>query len=433
MSIHTPSAAPKRSVKKFQRRAIDALEESLRLDPAARGSYDLLGRLHDAWQQPAQAAAVAHRLLAVSPNDLPTIEQLVEHHIRQDEPLRALPLVEHARRLKPLDEDIAIDELRVRQGVARHHAQAGRWDEGRSEFAQVQSLWRDNLSREGLVSRMAAFEFKAGRIERAEELLREGESLSAEPTAFWLNMSIECGRYRLGADLGARFSGLLKAGLAKKVRWRNGRQVVYRCRRACHYGRRISRQKIHLRGIVAYLKRSSALLRNSLKAFQPDELVDICQFLALLPNEAELFERLVRKGVKAFPDSVYFLAYDSKIEFDRGPFRADTGRLRKQLEHARKLLENSRDPRELALTGKVRELLGIVRSTLAGASPSPFDGPEDMPDVPRGMFQMFQRLLDSQADETGEAEMDDFDFGFGFDRPPPKARSKRKRRSPGGR
>src|SRR5207302_429456 len=64
----------KQTVKKLRRQAVEAMEESLRLDPAARGSYERLEQFYNFWEQPDQVAATAKRLLAVFPDDLPTLQ-----------------------------------------------------------------------------------------------------------------------------------------------------------------------------------------------------------------------------------------------------------------------------------------------------------------------------------------------------------------------
>ena len=389
----------KKTVKKMQRNAIAAIEESLRLDPSARGSYDLLGSFYDAWEQPEQVAATAHRLLAVCPDDLPTLQALIEHHIRRQEPEQAFPLAVRARRLKPLDELIATDEARARQGLARQHALAGRWDDGRAELARAQALWPGSTGREGLWARMAALEFKAGQIERAEELLREGQSLLAGPTVFWLHMSIESSRHQLGPELDARFSELLKCGLAKKVSSQAAGPLSVALAGYVVTGIEYPGKEKHIRSVAACLKRSTG------GKFNQADLIDVCQFLILLPKEAGLFKKLVRKGVKAFPESVYFLTYDSKIEFERGPYQANRARMLKQLERAHELLEKSRDPHEIALGDTVKQLLGTVRNLRSER----FGLPGGFPNMPPEMFDMFRRIFGSTADE-GEEDDGEFDF-----------------------
>ncbi|HEY2251278.1 MAG TPA: hypothetical protein VGH74_09465, partial [Planctomycetaceae bacterium] len=178
----SPFADPvnKKTVKKMQKLAIEAAEESLRLDPTARKSYELLESLYLIWEQPDQVAATAQRLLAVFPDDLPALRLLIEHHLCRQEPEQALPLVDRIRRLKPLDEWVASYELRSRHGLSRHMARAGRWDEARAELARGEALWPADYSRAGLWARKTALEFKAGQLERAEELLREAQLAPVE-------------------------------------------------------------------------------------------------------------------------------------------------------------------------------------------------------------------------------------------------------------
>ena len=420
---------PKNTLKKMQKKAVAAMEESLRLDPSARKSYDVLASFYDQWSQPEQVAATAQRLLAVCPDDVPTMQLLIDHHIRRQEPEQAFPLVERARRLKPLDERLANDELRIRQGLAREHALRGRWEEGRSEFARVQSQWIERIGREGLVARMAAFEFKAGlfktglfktgqfeggQFARAEELLREGQSLHPEPAGFWLSMSIESTRYKLGAEFDSRFSGLLKTSLAKKVRGETAARLSAILGGYFESGIEYAGRAKHSSSVVACLKRSTTGKLNQ------GDLIAVCEFLSLLPHEAKLYDKLVRKGVKAYPDSVYFLVFDAQIEFDLGPYEGNVQRMRKNLERAHELIEKNQNPHEAVYAEKVKKLLGLVRTLTRNKSDlpdgfpgGPFGGmPGGMPDLPRGMFEMFNRVLDEMQDEEVPEEGDDFSFFF---------------------
>jgi tetratricopeptide (TPR) repeat protein len=420
----------KKTSKRLQRQSVESLEESLRLDPTARTSYERLEQFYNHWDQPEKVAATAKRLLAVFPDDLPTLELLIGQQIRRQEFDAALPLVERARRLKPLDEWIAIDELRVWQGLARQHALAGRWDKGRAELARVRAAWRDNLGREPLWARMAAFEFSAGETDRAEELVREGEAMRSEPAEFWLHMSIESIRYHLAPRLEARFADSLKRGLAKKVQGETAAGLSSAL--GANIASRIDYpgQEKHIRSVVACLKRSAT------GKYKQSELIDVCQLLILLPHEEELFEKLVRKGVKAFPDSIYFLTHDAKIEFALGPYEANRARMLKHLERALELLEQTQDPREIALGDTIRELLGPVRNMMSERSGMSSRMPFGMPDVPPEMFGMFEQMFDSlpgdQGDDGEYYEAEDFgDAGsfFGsFGKPARKGPSNRRSR-----
>jgi hypothetical protein len=233
-------------------------------------------------------------------------------------------------------------------------------------------------------------------------------------------MAIESARYQLGRELDARFAELLKSQLAKKVPGKAAGQLSEALAGFVAPGFDYPGKELHIRQVVACLKRST------LGRVDRTDLIDICQFIILLPKEQRLFEKLVRKGVKAFPESVYFLTYDAKIEFDRGPFRADKARMRKHLEKAHELLQTTQDPRELALGDKLKHLLGIVRNLPSESSRMPFDMPAGFPDVPPEMFEMFNRMFDSLPGEDGEDDAGEFDFFFGG--PPRRSCSKRKRK-----
>ena len=97
-----------------------------------------------------------------------------------------MPLVQKARALKPLDDSLRELEWTIRIGLARIHALAKQWDEGRDEFAAAEQLLPDCRNQYFYLARKAIFEAKAGQAEQSDQYLEQARASLIEPTPLWL-------------------------------------------------------------------------------------------------------------------------------------------------------------------------------------------------------------------------------------------------------
>ena len=97
------------------------------------------------------------------PENLEALLFLANHHVQRDEPLAARDFLFRARRLKPLDPEIKAMVRAVHLASARHHALAGRWEEGRAEFAAAENMAGLQRPSYRLLVHRAVLELKAGR------------------------------------------------------------------------------------------------------------------------------------------------------------------------------------------------------------------------------------------------------------------------------
>ena len=89
----------------------------------------------------------------------------------------------------------------------------------------------------------------------------------------------------------------------------------------------------HVKDVVAYLGRMSRT------KFLLDDLEEVCQFLAMLPKQQKLFDKLVRRGLKDYPDSPIFQMMGASLEIEKGPFLMRPEVARRHLDKALKLAE----------------------------------------------------------------------------------------------
>ncbi|SIO36923.1 hypothetical protein SAMN05444166_4152 [Singulisphaera sp. GP187] len=327
-----------------RRRTIECLEASLQVDPTFLAGYESLLHTYENWDQDDRAEVAANRLLAAFPNHYDTLLWLIHRHFRQDQHGKALPLVQRARVLKPLDEALRELEWSAHVTLARHHALKERWDEGRAEFALAEAVGSEQTKSFLYLARRAVFEFKAGQDDRAEEFLKAAQKLLGEPTPLWLAILIEGARYDLPKATMDRFNHLWEVGLAKKGNRETAGKLAELL--IIYLGGHVNYTGLshHVHQLTEYLKRSSRV------HFRRDELINICTFLNHESVDAkELLEKLARRGLKNFPDYAGFPFLVAVNEFAKGPHHANLHQIRIDLDKALKLAQASSDPKETEL------------------------------------------------------------------------------------
>jgi tetratricopeptide (TPR) repeat protein len=426
-----------------RRRAVEILEESLRLCPTHRESYQSLIDAYKEWGQPARAAEVSRRLLRALPDDFDALVELSEYHFRRDEPAEALDYARRARALKPLDETTIGQEWAARVALARHHARHGRWDEGRAELEAADKL-RPDISQEFLcAARKAAFELKAGQTERANAIIAEAQGRLAEPTPLWLALRIEATRYELPGPDQDRFEALWVNALSKRPRGETAGALADLLASCIDAGITYPGRDGHVKQVVDYLGRTTRI------KYTRRDLSRACAFLGLLVTEPrrrgrggrarggakadtalrELYEKLARRGLKLFPDAFEFPMLLGSIEMEKGPFRGDLRKARQHFERAQELAQaaGSGDPKAALMARKAREALSALKDLTSGPMGFPFSLPGGLPDF------FTPELVEEMADELGVDlddfdEDDDFDDGPGPDRPARAKKTKKRKR-----
>jgi tetratricopeptide (TPR) repeat protein len=397
-----------RDLKAERDRAVACFEESLKLAPDHRPTYRALMDAYEDWDRPDDAATVARRLLERFPDDFEAVMFLTNYHFRGQEPDPALEYAKRARALKPLDEHAIANEWAVQVLRARDLAIKGRWDEGRAAFEAAERLRPDESRGLHFRARRAVFELKAGQAERAEALIAEALQALPEATPLWLALLIESIRYELPKPDCERFEARWTTALPKKVRSETagtlaelmgsfvGGEIDYTGRTG------------HLKEVLGYLRRTTRI------KYEHDDLARACSLLGLLPKEADLFEKLVKRGIKLFPNSPLFLTLSGTLELKKGPFGGGNFRLaRDQFEKALERAEASSDPQNVRLVPKIRESLSMLRDLSSSPMGLPFmgTGPDALPGGPgTGGFHDFLGALSGMF--GGGPDDDDFDDNF---------------------
>ncbi|MBY0457985.1 MAG: hypothetical protein K2V38_11645, partial [Gemmataceae bacterium] len=398
--------------------ATAALQQSLRLDPNQRQTHQVLIDNFSAWDQPERVVAALEQLLEAFPDDVDSLKRLTHERQLRDEPEHVLRGVERLRVLKPLDPALDQFEAWGRLALARHLALKSRWDEGRAEFARVETEMKSHVQPYRLLARRAAFEFKAGDAARAEELVERARLLVTEPTALWLALTIELIRYGVPESLVKRFDQQFKTALAKKVTSETAGALAELMEGyfvgQVDYPRRAS----HVKEVLSYLKRSTRL------KYQEPDLRRVCTLLHDLGEDDKLLGALVKRGRKLFPQSPFFLWVEAEEDVRMGPMAFNLQRTRDKLERAIALGQASQNPEDVALIPGIKDLLSRLRQVGDALGAFHFGGPgarggQGIPDI-------FREIIDRMADQFGGMEPD-FDSPDEPDDVPPKT-PKRKRK-----
>jgi len=378
-------------------RVVECFEESLRLAPTLRESYKALRDAYHRWEQPERAAEVCRRQIAAFPDDFDALIWLSDHHFRRDEPALALDAVRRARALRPLDPQAAHTEWAARIALARQLALEGRHDEGRAEFEAAEPLWPEQKGTTHLFARRAAFELKAGQSERAEALIKEAMGQLAEPAPLWLALRIEATRYRLPTTDQDRFEAHWVASPAKKVRSETAGALAeligaFLSSKIDYPGR-----AEHVAQVLDYLRKTTRI------KYRREDLTRVCAVLSLFPKEQPLLEKLVRRGLKLFPEAPGFPAMAGFFELQKGPFQGNLRLARTHLEKALTLAEASNDPDDARLVPELREKLSMLVDLTSGPMGLPFGGFGGGPMPPFGdLLDMLDEMEDEFDDEDSE-------------------------------
>ena len=335
----------------FHDRAVEALEQSLQLDPTQRETHRQLVDLHESNEEPERAATALRGLLEVFPDDVQAIQRLIAHHQGRDEPKPVLDYVERIRALKPLDNSILETEAWARFSNARHLAIEKRFGEGREELARALVLPAPSIPPYRILMRRAAFEFKARSEAAAEEFVRQATELLDEPAPVWLSLAIESARYKLPKAVQQRFDKEFKAGVKRKVTSKTAGSLAIIMATYLRANVDYTGRAGHVREVLGYLKRT---IRTKYDEF---DLRSVCIYLHHLDKEKALEEKLAKRGLKLFPRSPFFLHLTAMFDLSRGPFASNPTQSLAQLQQAFDLAQASQDPRDTRLIPSIKSAL----------------------------------------------------------------------------
>ena len=195
----------------------------------------------------------------------------------------------------------------------------------------------------------------------------------------------------------------------------------------------------HVRQVANYVRNTTRL------RYSREELSHVCSFLGLVSEEREAFEKLVKKGVRLFPEAPEFHMMLGTLELEKGPFRANLPQARTHLEKGleRAQAEQASNPRAPEMIKEIRRVLSRIDTLTSGPlglpfGASPFGGPEAPFGGPGSLPAQLLDIIESMGLDPADLdpyEDDDYDDEDDFeDIPLPLPRGPRPQPpQPGGR
>ena len=151
-------------------------------------TYQLLVEVHDDWEDDKGLEAAAKRLLAQFPEDWRPSSSWAGITSRPNDLVAALPYIQQARRLKPLDDSLRELEWMIRVGLARLSSPSKEMGRG---AGRVRRRRRSSCPRiaatYNYLARKAIFESKAGQAEQSDHYVErgQGDRWSSRPRSGW--------------------------------------------------------------------------------------------------------------------------------------------------------------------------------------------------------------------------------------------------------
>lgn len=357
-------------LKKLSPSAEDCFRRAVDLAPDDLSSGQMLLRHYVTHAKTAKAIKTAETLLKEHPGHVATLETLGKLYMEAEDYSRALTTYQQALKANPLNRDLRGHVCTAHLFRARTFAEAGKFDEARTEYQA--SLALEVGDKSSALCKWAACEFKAGNAEKAEELL--GKALSEAKNnrlAIVFSILIEVIRLKLPRTLKSRFDKEFKEALAEPPTAEAALAVantaaIHRLANVKYTG-----QKTHEAKVLAYLKGAANV------AYTESQLEQLCNHLVTL-NGKRLTQTYLALARQRFPKNPFFpfLEVESYFEKDRfspwqvRPLLDLTRRLAEALprdERIKKLLETLRDrEQELAAMNPFMSLFG-------GGGGGPFD------------------------------------------------------------
>lgn len=398
----------------FAHSAIECYRRSVELAPKHLKAHECLIDLLHHGRRLKEVAECARQLLAHFPEHERALEALADDAYRHGRWHDAVEFQERAVRARPHDKRVVEHLSFYRLGLARQHAQHDRFDEARTilnaELARVQPNERYSV-----LCRLAAVEFKAGAVQRADELYEQAcqTAPSRLPPAF--QMLIESVRLPLKRAVLKRFDREFRDGLNGPPHPASGLALLQTVVAHDRSGTTYDGFERHQKLVLKYLRR----LEKS--PFSEVELLQFCQGLGAFPTD-KLLLRIAERGWREFRDEPRFPFAAAVYHISRGPKKCPVQKVRRALMAAQRRATGN--PEHADLAAEIEQLLRKIRAVIIAkrfAGPIGRFNPGAMPppDIMRQLAEMAGLPFGVPFGD------DDFDDEFEYDSPEPRHRSRK--------
>jgi len=344
----------------FQLDAIGFFEQSIRRCPQLSETYQGLSMLHEKMGAPEKCATVLQRLLRQDLDHYFAHWWLATYHLGQENPHESEPHVEAVGRLKPRDSQTITLRWNQRVAMTRALTKAKQFEAARQELEQAAQSVPSGIQPYTVDILSAALEFKAKRSELGQQHLDAALTALDEPTAIWMQMSCTAARFGLPREIKKGFDDHFKKAIKKKPTSQTaGRLTEFLIPfRVGDIG--FSGRATQERLVTAYLQRAKRV------RWVEEDLCQVCFFLELdanPPARQELRERLVKTGLKKFPNSAKLHFIAGSLEMEKGPDHYDIDKTERHFQRVLELAEKSVEPSEQQMVESTKHLLGVLEDS----------------------------------------------------------------------
>jgi Tfp pilus assembly protein PilF len=351
-------------IEESEREVLDHLEASMALAPTFRPAYARMFEFHMAADRPREAALAYERLLEHRPEDAEALRFLIQHYNRREQPENGLRYAERLQRQKLVDRDVAPLIWSSHVVAARLHAKAGRFEQADQALTSAEAAWAETAGRYDMLARRALLEMRRQNDRAGKEYVEQAIETLPEATLVWLFMAIEATRYGLAESLSDLYEHRWHKALKRRC---NPATAAGMCElMQIHLGMAEPYARIddHVESLLKYVRRCTRVRWNR------QAVRSVCHFLDHV-EEYATFRKIVKRGVRSFPNDPWMQLFAAEGEITKGPFRADRKSISIHLNRAAKLARESKDPEDRQVTERVEKIHALLDSN---SVPSPFDG-----------------------------------------------------------
>ena len=151
----------------------------------------------------------------------------------------------------------------------------------------------------------------------------------------------------------------------------------------------------HLKQVTDYLRRTTRVKYHLV------DMIEVCVLLELLPNERDLYEKLLKRGLKLFPESAFLLSMAGAGAEERAVRGGNPRLARQYLEKAMERAKVSSDPNDAGILAKIQKKPSRLESLASALMHMSF--------APGGPFPGFLDAM-SQVIDVGDGLFDEDDY-----------------------
>lgn len=425
------------------RRAVAALENSIKLAPELPAPYRDLSQAYFEWGLPDRAVEVYQRLLHRHPDSLGDLVAITGLLLDEDRPIEACTYARKAYHLKPLDGELAEQLWRCLVESARCHGMRGEWDASRAMLAEAASLAVSPEEAELLPAFHAVLEFKAGDVAQARSLVWEAVRKASHPACGFLGVAIQAKRWKVPRFWAEQIESHWEVELCKRFDSKAASAMARLLSRIEDWERPLSEAGTYLQQVVDYLARGTKC------RWQYRDLLTVCEMLGrrlhrlrqeqdLSEQESELpsqglleeqaariedvLKKLLSRAIRLFPEEPRFFAFLGEMLLSDGPILCDQPYARYVFRQLRKLTENASDPNYRNWYRRAEAMLELLGPGPVSSRPKKHFRVDNRKEI----LEMVARALRLQLMGDEESEEDD---EKGEAEASPSARPQPKRRS----